>query len=411
MNNFAKDIQKIYRGTFTITNIWFGEEDVYVKIDIVETDNEKSFNHAIEDYNSSNSLYFFKKNVKNQVYTLEFVKILSEFEISKIPKMPLETFNHKTKYAIVSLLMMGDGYLPGILVVGKSIRNLMWSENIDMVCLVTPDISENARHDILEYYDRVIEIPYIEIPYQNIKHTNVEMQKIYAKTFTKLYTLTLIEYEKIVMIDADMIVLRREFFSLFDIQAPAGIFLGNLSAFKPSVRPLYNKVYGRYLQHGKLVPDAAYRITCDNIRRAEGYRGNCAYLGVETSICLLAPNMGDFNALKNNILTAPARTYKSDTDLISRYFQGKWRHIDLLYLGRWINPHTQPEYVVLDLYGMDGKPWQINRIDHIYKEYPDIRYWVDQYIIEYEKSFKEACISPQLRILYDYLVELRKKNS
>jgi alpha-N-acetylglucosamine transferase len=309
--------------------------------------------------------------------------------------------------------MMGDDYLPGILMVGKSIKNLMGDEekkNIDMVCLVTPDISKNARHDILKYYDKVIEIPYIEIPYQNIKHTNIEMQKIYAKTFTKLYTLTLIDYDKIVMIDADMIVLKHDFFSLFDIPTPAGIFLGNLSAFKPNIRELYDKVYKKYLKHGEIIPNEAYKITCNDIRKNFNYKGNCAYLGVETSICLLKPSLEDFKSLKNIILKAPPKTYKSDTDLISRYFEGKWRHVDLLYLGRWIYPPKQKEYIVLDLYGMEGKPWQLKKIDKIYKEYPDIKYWVDQYLIEYDRSFKDSCISLQLEKLWLYLKKIKKND-
>jgi len=304
--------------------------------------------------------------------------------------------------------MMGDSYLPGILMVGKSIRNIDKGElkDIDLVCLVTPDISSDSRHDILKYYDKIIEIPYIEIPYQNIKHKNIEMQKIYSKTFTKLNCFNLIEYEKIILIDADMIVLKSEFFSLFDIPAPAGIFLGNLSGFKSNIKALYNRVYGRYLTHGSLIPKSFYNITCDDIRKKYGYNGGCAYLGVETSICLLKPNIEDFEKLKSLILRAKPRTYKSDTDLISRYFEGKWRHIDLKYLGRWVYPPEEPDYIVLDLYGMEGKPWQIDKVKNLYKEYKDIRYWVEQYLIEYKKSFEKNCKSKMLETLYNNLITL-----
>jgi len=78
----------------------------------------------------------------------------------------------------------------------------------------------------------------------------------------------------------------------------------------------------------------------------------------------------------------------------------------LKYLGRWVYPPEEPDYIVLDLYGMEGKPWQIDKVKNLYKEYKDIRYWVEQYLIEYKKSFEKNCKSKMLETLYNNLITL-----
>ena len=54
------------------------------------------------------------------------------------------TTNPNPKYAITTLLFGGDSYLPGILLLGSSIRKLMskeYKKYITLCCMVTNDVS------------------------------------------------------------------------------------------------------------------------------------------------------------------------------------------------------------------------------------------------------------------------------
>ena len=135
----------------------------------------------------------------------------------------------------MTLLFGNDSYLPGILLLGSSIRKVMPTtnsnkkSNIELCCMVTNDISPEARSLILKIYDHVIDVDYLQIPPNLIKHKNPSTRNIYSKTFTKLRIFEMTQYDKILFLDADMLVIKEDIFSLFNLKTPAAIFMGSLS--------------------------------------------------------------------------------------------------------------------------------------------------------------------------------------
>ena len=121
--------------------------------------------------------------------------------------------------------MLGDYYVNGAVILSTSIRkhNSLSDANIDLVCMVTPDVSENAIRLLYNYYDRVVRVQFI------FNHTECKTEKqtsIYGPwinvCFTKWNVFALDEYAKIMFLDSDVLVVG-SILELLDYETPAGI--------------------------------------------------------------------------------------------------------------------------------------------------------------------------------------------
>ena len=65
-------------------------------------------------------------------------------------------------YLVVTLLMKGDDYLPGALVLGYSLLRTGTNEEFDVGIMLTPDVSQEARLLLENSYSRIITVGYIE---------------------------------------------------------------------------------------------------------------------------------------------------------------------------------------------------------------------------------------------------------
>jgi alpha-N-acetylglucosamine transferase len=305
----------------------------------------------------------------------------------------------KKKYAIINLLMISDDYLIGCITLVESIRQFKKSKMVDLICMVTPDISEEAINELKKFYDKVVLVDYIEMDIKQIKHSDEKTRKIYAKTFTKINCLKFIEYDKIVMMDVDMIVVKEDFLNIFKVKAPAVIYIGCLVFYKPEVLDLYKKIYSE-LKHGELVPKKYYDMDCAELYKKYNIN-KLAPIGIESTLCLFKPNMKDYNNLLHIVKTS-SKMYKGDATLFAEYYKYKFHHLDLNYVGRWINPDDNSDVLTLDVYGFHGKVWQIENINKLIK-YDDARYWMRKYIEFYEKTFEKKCSMKSIHLLYDYL--------
>jgi alpha-N-acetylglucosamine transferase len=319
----------------------------------------------------------------------------------KIPKLNKD-------YAIVTLLMMGDSYLSGVLTLGYSIRKVApkLSKQVDLVCMVTNDISEQAKQDILTIYDKIIPIEYIEISAEEVRHKDIPTRKIYGKTFTKLTCVKLTQYKKILLMDADMIVIKPELFHLFSLDAPAGVFMGCGKPYTDEDLIRYDKLYCNYIKHGKKIDKKYLDEKCSRYNKIIGHDSKAVFNGVESTILVLEPNLKDFeNMVELTKKIAPTKTLNGDATIYSMYYENRWHHIDLRFLGRWTNPSINPEIITVDLYGNQGKPWNLDKVKSILS-YPDVKFWISKYKEYYDDFFKEHCNHPELKKLMDFYKDL-----
>ena len=86
-------------------------------------------------------------------------------------------------YAYVWLLMMGDNYLPGILVSAYSLKKT--NTKYDLVVLITNDVSQHAINELNKIFDNIVKVEYIikEYQYKNKKEKRKYpwMNKIHTK--------------------------------------------------------------------------------------------------------------------------------------------------------------------------------------------------------------------------------------
>lgn len=166
----------------------------------------------------------------------------------------VESEAKRNKNAYVLLVMKGDRYIPGALVAAYSLR--LTKTVHDIVCMVTHDVSKDARARLAVVCDQVLEIPYLEAKCKALRTS--KQLKLYNDwvdiSFTKWQCLGFTQYGKVLFVDADKIVLQNVD-HLFSLHAPAGTFaspwadqsMGHDSGHRPMKNPY------AALQHGNKV--------------------------------------------------------------------------------------------------------------------------------------------------------------
>mgnify|MGYP000116384385 CR=1 FL=1 len=100
----------------------------------------------------------------------------------------------KTTY--VTTLCNGDGYLPGIEALGKSLERAGAAH--PKLVLVTPDVPATARETLLAAGWLVQDIE----PIENPNPATGQLYARFANTFTKLRVFELSDFDKVVYLDA-----------------------------------------------------------------------------------------------------------------------------------------------------------------------------------------------------------------
>jgi hypothetical protein len=146
------------------------------------------------------------------------------------------------KNAFVWLLMIGEDYLPGAIVSAHSFRRV--KTNVDLVIMVTSDISSEAKNMLSEIFNLVVVVPYIEVktkPMRTQKQSELYNSWI-SKSYTKWNALSLVNYSKVCLIDADLIALKN-IDDIFNLVAPASVFKSSYERlFDPYKNPKHGSV-------------------------------------------------------------------------------------------------------------------------------------------------------------------------
>jgi hypothetical protein len=328
------------------------------------------------------------------------------------------------KYAYVTLLMRGPtdeqykkrefNYLPGALVTAQSIRKYQLQEKEDhpqIVCMVTPDVGPLARALLAKLYDQVVQIDYLEIEGQ-LKTAAIE--QIYkswkSQSATKWRCLSLICFEKVLLVDLDKIMLKN-IDELFNLEAPAGSFAvpqaepyvldkGTRNPSKHGIHNPYISVDGFLKQHGETIWSAAIDMglhdnsfvaigTCillkPDLELLEEYKTlisdlqwnkglNCYSMLDEQSLCLLY------------LLKRPKTTW-TFIDTPYNFVAGKTP----AYGYQWLAPSQTP-FVIHYVGKQDEKPWHVDR-----KKWPDLGEWW-----QVAESLCRCVLEPEV---YDHLFQ------
>ena len=186
----------------------------------------------------------------------------------KMPKakymIDTKTGNKKFAYVVMMFPNPKTGkasYLDGCILAALGLRRQ--KTLADIICIVTPDITEEVRKKLNIVYDKVMVLPYIT-PFKMTKNDIILTKGLfqnchgydrnhpYSHVFTKLHIFNpdIFPYEKIVFVDSDLVPLNY-YDSLFMIDTPAGWIEYR------SKRPFLESYHWDrcdLLEHGKSIP-------------------------------------------------------------------------------------------------------------------------------------------------------------
>jgi len=147
-------------------------------------------------------------------------------------------------YALITLVMRGDRYVPGACVFARSARETLHPERsklIDLVCMVTQDVSSSARVLLGHEFDAVVEVPVITSTYVKINGIfDNKYASWIADSYTKWNCLGFDQYKRVGFFDADTLVKADVSEKLCDPdhhQRPAGVFSNSWSQTVMNITP------------------------------------------------------------------------------------------------------------------------------------------------------------------------------
>lgn len=229
----------------------------------------------------------------------------------------------KQKYAYVSLLYGNTNYFLGALLLGYSLHKT--KTGYDKVLLVTNEVPKE-QIDILAKYFLIINVEPISCNMQYIK------KERFKDVFTKMQMFNLIQYDKIIMMDTDMLVLKN-MDHLFKLNPPAA------SSSRIT------------LKHGQ-------KINKDLIIKNGKIVGR-----INAGLMLLKPDKETFNFICQDIMKTKDIDMKHEQDYLSVFYAGQWTYIFFLYnyeVGRSLK-NIKYKFKTSDIYNLHYssryKPW------------------------------------------------------
>jgi len=259
-----------------------------------------------------------------------------------------------SKRAYVTLLTK-TSYLPGALVLDYGLRAV--HSKYPLVVMATPALPENVK-DVLK--KRGILIREVDpLKPEEGTHVLAAHDERFADTWTKLRGFELDEYERIVLLDSDMII-RRNMDELMEMDLPQGqIAAVHVCACNP-----------RKLDHyppdwipANCAHTAVAHPTDPPPRAVEGTPR--PYTQLNSGTVVLNPSTELAEAIVHFLKTdarIPGFTFP-DQDLLTIFFRGKWTPLSWFYNAlktlRYIHPDMWSDDEVRCLhYILPDKPWQ-----------------------------------------------------
>jgi len=150
--------------------------------------------------------------------------------------MPATT--NSSCYAYVTLAT-NDEYSKGALVLGRSLREVKVSADVDLVVMVSPHVSPSARNNLQQVFDHLVNVDVYDS--KDATHLAMLKRPELGITFTKIHCWKLTQYQKCVFMDADTMVIQNidDLFTRDEISAVADvgwpdIFNTGLFVYQPS---------------------------------------------------------------------------------------------------------------------------------------------------------------------------------
>jgi alpha-N-acetylglucosamine transferase len=286
-----------------------------------------------------------------------------------------QTSQNSSVNAYGTFLFKDGGYLPGILLIAHKLRELS-NKDIKLICCHTDDIEDYVLEAISLVYDDVQPIDYLKFG-----KNRVGRQSPLPYMFTRFRFLQLIQLNKVLIFDADMLPLA-SFDDLFELNAPAGVLnesKNNMKGSQQTTKKLdkweWHDKYEPQYGHGKTIPK---EITDKPLLLPD------LNMGINGGLMLLKPSANDFDTFLDwchqpENKSAIEKMPWPDMQAITAFYSGKWTNIDAKYLGLYGYPNIAS---LNGIHFIGPKPWQWRAKGFAYRlnKYPDYKLWAEEYL-------------------------------
>ncbi|GBE77924.1 nucleotide-diphospho-sugar transferase [Sparassis latifolia] len=253
-------------------------------------------------------------------------------------------------------LLTNPTYLAGALVLHHCLVSV--GSKYPLVVMVTPSFPQEAREVIRKRGIMLRDIDHLN-PEKDVHHLS-DHDARFSDTWTKLRCFELEEYDRLVMLDSDMIIMRN-MDELMDLELPRDwIAAAHVCACNPRKLPHYpaDWVPANCAHTSMVHPEALSSpptITESSPR---------PYTQLNSGTVVLHPSHELSEGLKHFLSTSPLVPTFSfpDQDLLSAFFKGKWKPLPWCYNAlkplRLIHkPMWRDEEVRCLHYILKDKPW------------------------------------------------------
>ena len=270
------------------------------------------------------------------------------------------------EYAYVFSMFLGDLYIPGAMVLAYSIFKT--DTKYDVVVMVTPDVSEEAKDKMKHIGIKVENVEYINTnAYLNERPSMRKRYPNIGKFSTKWNCLKLIQYKKVFLMDVDMMV-AKNMDSIFELPTPATRMALAMHSKNGSIR-ITSLIFD--MDNGDKLPKS--------IAKKFLYKKNGT---IDGGCMLLTPNMNKYNKFLDYTKQFDPRkfdTVMTDDEfaLFSFYVAQKksWHYLGIEWSCqyRFGTMCSRDNSYVLNYMGLH-KPWLKDLTN-----YSDLNIWYEQY--------------------------------
>lgn len=192
-------------------------------------------------------------------------------------------------HAYVTVLFGNSIYVTGAMVLGYSLMKT--KTKFDRIIMVTPDISTESIGYLMQVYTHVINISYVDVNPSIFLKSDTRFRDV----FTKLTCIGLDTYDKVILLDLDMIICKN-IDHLFKLEAPVACIKHHNLKFGQKIDP---------------------KLICDKSKLVGS---------INAGLMLLKPNLAEWDAIKSDI---------RDNFQLQKYKYPEQDYISLRYCDRW----------------------------------------------------------------------------
>jgi len=259
--------------------------------------------------------------------------------------------------AAYATLLTKNAYLPGALVVEQCLRSV--GSRYPLVAMVTSTLPQEARDVLRKRGIKVKDVDPLH-PGDSV-HQLAAHDSRFADTWTKLRGFSLSEYDRVVLLDSDMIVMRN-MDELMDLELPEG-WIAAVHACACNPRKLAHYPADWIPENCAHTPMVHPTALTDPTAITES--SPRPYGLLNSGLVVLNPSAETFTALTHFLFTSPLVPTFSfpDQDLLAAFFKGRWKPLPWCYNAlktlRVIHkPLWRDEEIRCLHYILDDKPWQ-----------------------------------------------------